>query len=70
MKFVTIRLIVSVSLTGSWKHYIICVGMAERTDLARVNCPFIVKVFVFHFHSLASRWEIRLLKLECLGDWI
>lgn len=70
MKSLTIRLIISVVLTGNWKDCIKWVGMAERTDLAKVNQPAIVKVFVFQLHNLAYRWGIRLLKLKCVGDWI
>lgn len=54
MKSLTIPLIVSVVLAGRWKYCIICLGMAERTNFAKVNLHAIVKVFVFQLHNLAS----------------
>lgn len=70
MKSLIVRLIISEVLTGSWKHCIMCVGMAESTDLANVSLPAMVNVLVFQLHNLASSREMRLLKSECLGDLI
>lgn len=59
---------VSVVLVGSRKHCMMWVGIADRKDLASVTLPAILRVLDFQLQSLASRLEMRSLKLECLGE--
>lgn len=63
---------VSVVLAGREKHCMMWVGIADKTDLANVTLPDILRFLDFQLQSFASSLEIRSLKLECLGEivWI
>lgn len=63
---------VSVVLAGREKHSMMWVGIADKTNLAKVTLPDILRFLDFQLQSFASSLEIRSLKLECLGEivWI